>query len=894
MGSPEGIRDVLADRYTFERELGRGGMAVVYLAQDRRHDRPVALKVLLPELAASLGPERFQREIRFAARLQHPHILTVLDSGEAAGQLWFTMPFVEGESLRARLRRERQLAIEDALRIAIETARALDHAHRHDVIHRDIKPENILLTKDGDTLVADFGIARALAGSEERLTETGLAVGTPAYMSPEQAAGDKSLDARTDIYSLGCVVYEMLTGEPPFNSPTMQAMIARRLTEPAPSVRAARATVPPAVDEAIRRALAPVAADRFATVGQFAHALQAAQSTTPPVATAAITPPAAVEPAPSSSAGEPRRRAFPVAAAALTAGLLIGGGLLFAWRRTHAGAEAAGGPRVVAVLPFDNLGDSADAYFADGLSDEVRSKLGQVAGLEVIARGSSIEYRKTAKRPTEIARELGADYLLTATVRWEKSGGKSRVRVTPELVDARPGLAARSRWGQQFDASLTDVFQVQADIATKVASALGVALADSTQRRITAKPTENLAAYDEFLKGEAASQGMSVSQLSNLRRAIGYYERAVALDSNFAIAWARLSHARTRLYGNGVPDPTLGEQARVAAERARRIRPDEPLVFRAFGAYYALVALDLARVQREYEQGLRLAPDNVALLSGLATIELALGRWDSAAARLSRAALLDPRSVTVANGLANVNTLLRRYAAADSASARSLALAPSNINSVFYKVLGELGQGNLDSARAVIRVAQKQTDPATLFSYLATYQDLYWALDDEAQRQVLEYPPSAFDNDRAAWGLVRTHLYHLRGDRARTAIYADSARIALEEQSRLAPEDAQRHVLSGVALAYLGRTAEAVREGQRGVELLPLSKDTYIGPYLQLQLARIYMLLGEQDKAMDQLEPLLRVPYYLSPGWLRIDPTFDPLRKNPRFMKLLEGTNSAA
>ena len=890
MGSPEGIRNGLADRYTFERELGRGGMAVVYLAHDRRHDRPVALKVLLPELAASLGPERFQREIRFAARLQHPHILTVLDSGGAAGQLWFTMPFVEGESLRGRLRRERQLAIEDALRIAIETARALDYAHRHDVIHRDIKPENILLTKDGDTLVADFGIARALAGAEERLTETGLAVGTPAYMSPEQAAGDKALDARTDIYSLGCVLYEMLSGEPPFNSPTMQAMIARRLTEPAPSVRAMRSAVPAAVDEAIRKALAPVAADRFATVGQFAQALQAAQSTATPVATAAITMPAAVEPAPSISAGEPRRRAFPVAAAALTAGLLIGGGLLFAWRRTHTGAEASSGARDVAVLPFDNLGDSTDAYFADGLSDEVRSKLGQVAGLEVIARGSSIEYRKTAKRPAEIARELGADYLLTATVRWEKSGGKSRVRVTPELVDARPGQAARSRWGQQFDASLTDVFQVQADIATRVAGALGVALADSTQRRLTAKPTENLAAYDEFLKGEAASQGMGVSQLSSLRRAIGYYERAVALDSSFAIAWARLSHARTRLYGNGVPDPALGEQARIAAERARRLRPDEPLVFRAFGAYHAIVDLDLARAQREYEQGLRLAPDNVALLVGLATIEPAFRRCDSAAARLSRAALLDPRSVSVANGLANVNTMLRRYAAADSASARSLALAPSNINSIFYKVLGELGRGDLDSARAVIRAAQKHTDPATLISYLALYQDLYWALDDEAQRQVLEYPVSAFDDDRAAWGLVRTHLYHLRGDRARTAIYADSARIALEEQSRAAPEDAQRHVLLGTALAYLGRKTEAVRKGQRGVELLPLTKDAYTGAYLQLQLARIYMLLGEQEKAMDQLEPLLQMPYYLSPGWLRIDPTFDPLRKHPRFMKLVEGT----
>src|SRR6185437_13475396 len=286
------------------------------------------------------------------------------------------------------------------------------------------------------------------------------------------------------------------------------------------------------------------------------------------------------------------------AAIALTAGLLIGGGLLFAWRHTSSNGPPSGA-RVVAVLPFDNLGDSADAYFADGVSDEVRSKLGQVKGLEVIARGSSLEYRRTTKRPTEIARELGADYLLTGTVRWEKSGGSSRVRVTPELVDARPGQAARSRWGQQFDASLTDVFQVQADIATKVADALGVALADSTQRQLTAKPTESLAAYDEFLKGEAASQGMSVVDPLNLRRAIGYYEQAVALDSTFAVAWARLSHARSRLYVNGVPDPALGEQARLAAERARRLKPKEPLVYRAFGAYYGNVPLDLARALAE-------------------------------------------------------------------------------------------------------------------------------------------------------------------------------------------------------------------------------------------------------------------------------------------------------
>ena len=899
MGLPDGLRDALADRYVLERELGRGGMAVVYLAHDVRHDRPVALKVLLPELAASLGPERFQREIHLAARLQHPHILTVLDSGEAAGRLWFTMPFVEGESLRDRLRRERQLPVDDALRIAVEAARALDYAHKHGVIHRDIKPENIMLTADGSTLVADFGIARALDSVDDGLTQTGFSIGTPAYMSPEQAAGDKGLDPRTDLYSLASVLYETLAGEPPFTGPTAQAMAARRLTEPAPSVRALRPTVPPAVDEAIRKALAPVAADRFATAAQFAQALHVT-ATGPAAATVTVAVPAGPpqaapagppQAAPAAPLSRPSRRPVPVAAVALTAGLLIGGGLLFAWRHSGGGAEPGGGTRIVAVLPFDNLGDSADAYFADGVSDEVRTKLGQVAGLEIIARGSSLEYRHSTKRANEIAHELGADYLLTGTVRWEKSGGASRVRVTPELVDARPGQAARSRWGQQFDASLTDVFQVQADIATKVADALGVALADSARRQLTAKPTESLAAYDEYLKGEAASQGMAARDPGALRRALGFYQRAVTLDSTFAIAWARISQASSRVYGNSVPDPALGEQARLAAERARRLKPDEPLVYRAFGAYYAIVhPIRPDRAVAEYQQGVRLFPDNAMMLTALATNELTLGRWDSAATRLARATLLDPRSASIAIVLADVRTNLRQYTSADSAADRALALAPTNPAVPWQKTLVALARGDLDSARSVIRAAARQIDPGTLLAYFATYQDIYWALDDAQQQQVLALPPSAFDDDRATWAIIRAQLYQLRGDRVRTAIYADSARMGLEEQTRAAPDDAQRHVFLGLALAYLGRKADAIREGKRAVELQPISRDASTGPYIQNQLVRIYLLVGEPEKALDQLEPLLRMPYYLSPGWLRIDPTFDPLRNNPRFKKLVAGT----
>ncbi len=886
-------------------------MATVYLAQDVRHERPVALKVLLPELAASLGPDRFQREIKLAARLQHPHILTVHDSGEAAGQLWFTMPYVEGESLRDKLRRERQLGLEDALRVTREAAAALDYAHRHGVIHRDIKPENILLTAEGDTLVADFGIARALGG-DERLTQTGMSVGTPAYMSPEQASGDKAVDARTDVYSLGAVLYEMLAGEPPFTGPTAQAIILKRFTEPAPSVRRGRPSVPDAVDQAIQRALAPVPADRFPTAAEFARALQigatgaTAASAAPPVAVPAApattvatpagamppvvaTPSAGTPPAKPARAASPTRR-LPVTAISLAVGFLIGLGVLFAWRRTHAAASESAGPRVLAVLPFQNLGDSADAYFADGMTNEVRGKLSRLADMEVIASGSSNEYRHTTKRPQDIARELGADYLLTATVQWEKvPGGASRVRVSPELVDVAPGHPPRTRWQQSFDASLTDVFQVQADIAGKVASALNVALGDSARHELATKPTANLAAYDAYLKGEAASQSMAAVDPASLRRAIGFYEQAVALDSTFVPAWAQLARARAMLYANSTPSPELAAEARLAAERAQALGPERPEGQLALGDYYGDIPVDNPRALAAYQAGLKLAPNDVDLLGAAGVTEQALGHWDASLPHLAKASALDPRSANTARRTGVTLLYLRRYPEAQAAMDRALALAPANLHIIEQQAMVALAQGDLAGAQKTVRAALTSVEPAALLAYFGVYWDLYWVLDHAQQQQLLLLPPSAFDDDRATWAIVRAQTYELRGNQAEARVYADSARLAYEAQLRATPDDGQRHVLRGLALAYLGRKAEAIVEGKRGVALLPISRDAYEGPYIQHQLVRIYLLVGEPEKALDQLEPLLKMPYYLSPGWLRIDPTFTPLKGNPRFERLVAG-----
>ncbi len=902
----EQLQTGLSGTYVLERELGRGGMATVFLAHDLKHDRPVALKVLLPELAATLGPDRFQREIRFAARLQHPHILTVLDSGEASGQLWFTMPYVEGESLRARLRREGQLALKDALRIAREAAQALHYAHQRQIIHRDIKPENILLTADGSTLVADFGIARALGGEAgDSLTQTGMSVGTPQYMSPEQASGDRGVDARSDIYSLACVLYEMLGGEPPYTGATPQVILMRRFSDPVPSVRKIRGNVPESVDQALQQALAQVPGDRFPTAAAFADALE---TVTTPTATptamsqAASAPPALVKTAPSPAAGpttptgrSPRR--LPLAAITLALGFVIGLGVLFAWRRSHSGADAdtaatsgGGGQKRVAVLPFENLGDSSTAYFADGMTDEVRGKLSQLPGLAVIARASSNEYRHTTKPPQVIARELGADYLLTATVRWEKRpDGTNRVRVSPELVRVAPGAAATTTWQQAFDAALTDVFQVQADIAGKVASSLDVALGSTERHALTEKPTANLAAYDAFLKGEAASQGIAVTDPASLRRAISLYQQAVVLDSTFVQAWAQLARAQAYYYYVGTPTPAAADLARHAAERAAVLAGGRAEGQLALGDYYAEVLGEPGQALAAYEAGLKVAPSSADLLTASALAEQSLGRWEAALAHIQRAQTLDPRSVLTARRLGLTLIRLRRYPEALVAAEHGVALSPTNLQLLEILAMVHLAQGDLPGARAVIQAAPAEVSPTSIVAFMANYWDLYWLLDDAQQRLLLRLPPSAFDDDRGTWGITLAQTYWVRGDQKRARAYADSSLSAVEEVLRDTPDNPQQLAFQGLALAYLGRKADAIRDGERAVALFPTTKDGYTGPYLQHLLVRIYLLVGEPEKALDNLEPLLKTPYHLSPGWLRIDPTFAGLKGNPRFERLMAG-----
>src|SRR5437667_2493329 len=477
------LQVALAERYSIERELGHGGMATVYLAEDLKHRRLVALKVLSPDLAASLGTDRFLREIDIAARLTHPHILPLHDSGEADGLLYYVMHYVEGESLRGRLNRERQLPLEDALHITAEVADALDYGDSHDVLHRDSKPENILF-QSGHAVVSDFGIARALGvAGVSRVTGTGIAVGTPGYMSPEQAGGVEQPDGRSDLYSLGCVLYEMLAGDPPFTGWSAGAILARQAAGPVPRLRTVRDTVPDWVEQAVTRALAKAPADRFATAADFIAALiQPRTVTGAEPAAALVQPPAAAN--------------------------------------------------SIAVLPFLNMSaDPENEYFSDGMTEEIVHALSAVGSLRVASRTSSFAFKGATQNIRTIGEKLQVRTVLEGSVR----RADTKLRVTAQLINAADGFHL---WSATYEREMKDVFAIQDEIARAIVTALKLKLTDEPSLALVEPRTASVEAYALYLKARYFWRRKSAS---GLKKGIEYFQQAIAVDPGYSLAYAGLA-----------------------------------------------------------------------------------------------------------------------------------------------------------------------------------------------------------------------------------------------------------------------------------------------------------------------------------------------------------------
>ncbi len=649
----------LADRYRLERELGQGGMATVYLADDVKHHRKVAVKVLRPELAAALGAERFLREIETTANLRHPHILPLYDSGEADGFLYYVMPFVEGESLRERLTRERQLPIADALAIAREVADALGYAHARGVVHRDIKPENILL-EGGHAVVADFGIARAVsAAGADRLTQTGISVGTPSYMSPEQAAGDPDLDGRSDLYSLGCVLYEMLGGQPPFTGPTAEAVARQHMITQAAPVTNLRPTVPAEVAGALARTLAKNPADRFNPAAQFVEALAASA-------------PAAVA---------PRRSPVRLVAAAAAVVAVVIAGVWVAGRAPGRGG-AAGAIERIAVLPMDNqTGDSGQTFFADGMTRELIGVLTD-AGVRVLGHRAVAAYRNTTLPASQIARELGVDAIVSGAVL--KAGDV--VQVAAELTDPRTG---ENLWARTFSRPAPDVVTLQHEVALEIARGIRARLTADQERALGSARPVDPRAYTQYLLGQAQA---TLRTPDGYYRSVEHLNRSIALDSTFAPAWAAL--AMTNAYGL-LYQLTARDSGRAAIERAsaRAAALDDRLADSWFARGVALLHADwdFAAAEDAFHRGLeRTGSTEAQGLRGWTLWET--GRHAEAIAATQALIALEPTTAQWRSDIA-----WSYWSSGDSAAARASLLHAIAVDSTFYEAYDLLGMVESDA-----------------------------------------------------------------------------------------------------------------------------------------------------------------------------------------------------
>ena len=884
-GDPEGdlaprLQEILGPGYRVERELKPGGMSRVFVAEDTALGRRVVVKVLAPRLAAELDTERFQREIRIAAGLQHPHILPLHAAGSGAGLLYYTMPFVEGESLRARLDRTGAMPVTEAARLLREIADALSYAHQRGIIHRDLKPANILLGA-GHALIIDFGIAKAVSAAATEVsgagggaTSTGFVLGTPSYMAPEQAAGDP-IDHRSDLYALGCVGYELLAGVPPFTGETAQELLAAHLADDPEPLAKRRAGVPRALTELVMRLLAK----RRTARPQSADEVLAVLDT---LRTADLEQPA---PRPGWSRG--RWVAGAVGLAGIVAVVALAMDRHEAPAPETATAAAPDTKRtMIAVLPFENLGRPEDEYFASGLTEEITSRLTGLEGLGVISRASVGEYRGSDRPLAQVARELGVDYLLQGSVRWDTTGGAPRARIIPSLVRARD---ERRLWSERYDTRFADLFEMQAEIAQAVAQALGVAIGIPERQALARRPTDNPEAYAYYLRGTDYLVG-SWGEARKLRIARDMFGRAVALDSGFALAFARLSEAHSALYAS-TPDGTDRDvqQARSAAETALRLRPDLAETHVAMGYYHTRCHKAYDEALRELATADRLQPNSGEVAEALGLVLRRRGRMGEALEELERAARLNPRSAELASDIGMTAWFLRRYPVSERYLDQALALAPDWVAPWAQKVwLLASWRGDLDSARALFSAAVPKVGLGNLIGYMNP-DAVFLVPEDTASRTAFEQlAVRDFEDDTALYALTKAEWHRLRGAPRMVRIYSDSARRNLEVELKENQVLSWRRAFLGYAYAGLGRREDAVREGVAGEAMVPPATDPMGRAFAAFAVARIYALVDDRPAAIAKLDTLLGIPSPVSVQLLRVDPTWARLRAEPAFRRLLE------
>src|SRR3954451_23685130 len=702
MDLSERLQTALAASYRIEREPGGRGMSRVFVAAEIALGRRVVIKVLPPELAAELSVDRFRREIQLAASLQHPHIVPLLAAGPADDMLYYTMPLIEGESLRTRIDRQGELPVGDTIRILRDVVDALACAHEHGIVHRDIKPDNVLLSRNHG-LVADFGVAKALskATGTSSFTGTGLALGTPAYMAPEQATADPNVDHRADIYAVGALAYEMLLGRPPFSGSSAQAVLAAQVTQSPDPVTRHRSSVPPALAAVVMRCLEKRPADRYQSTEELLGLLDTMG--TPSAGMAATEARLPGHRSLGSRLGSiGRQRAVYLGLGAL---IVLGLGWSFAHSRSGRPDEiSAAAAKSVVVLPFENVGRPEDEYFADGVTEEITNRLTGIGGLRVISRNSAKQYKTTQKPLRQVGQELGVGYALVGTVRWAKVGDSSQVRVSQELIRVNDGTNV---WAHGYDAMASGIFRVQSEIAEQVASALNVALADPERRALAARPTSNPEADDYYLRGKQYfERGYGEAPL---KQSESMYRKALDADPEFALAWAALSRTHDLLnwfYYDRSEERRA--QQKEAAERSLSLDPNLPEGHVALGMYFYHVLLNYEAGLREFEVARQLRPNDSEVYSTMALVQRRQGKWQEAYENQKKGLVLDPRSFPTLFEIGSTAVQVKALDEAEHYFTQATIIAPDE--PAGYTGLWEaaLAEGNLQHGLEILRTGIKR------------------------------------------------------------------------------------------------------------------------------------------------------------------------------------------
>ncbi len=871
-----------AGRYQVIEELGKGGMGRVYRVVDTKIDEEVALKLIKPEIVDKKTLERFSNELKLARKISHRNVCRMFHLGEENGTNYITMEYVRGESLKDIIKMMGQLSPSQAVFIAKQACEGLAEAHRLGIVHRDLKPSNIMVDRAGNVRIMDFGIARSL--DTKGITRAGAMIGTPEYMSPEQVDG-KEADRRSDIYSLGIILYEMVTGQVPFQGDNSLMIAFKHKSEEPQNPRKLNPQIPEELSRVILKCIEKDKEKRFLGTEDLSSELseiEEGMSTTRLVISEKKSTVL-------NQVNKTFRKHWVTVASFFLILVVIGISIVYSVNNKKPAFFP--GQKMLVVLPFHNLGPPEDEYFADGITDEITSRLASLSGIGVISRTSAIQFKDTNKTTKQIGEDLGTDYILEGSVRWNRSpAGKGRVRVNPQLIRVSDDT---NLWSETYEEVIEDIFSVQSKIAEQVARELDLTVLEPERRALNVKPTNNLEAYDLFLQARNHEmRGWSSSDNQEFERSIELLDKATQLDPEFALAYINKSILHSRMYFFGI-DRTEQRLAksRKAVDKALALQPDLPDAQMALAFYYYWGLLDYDRAVEIFKSVQKARPNFSPELLGY--VERRKGKWEQALEKLKKAFKLSPRFPQLAYEIGLTYLGLRQYKQAVEWFDRTLSIESGHFAAQLGKVTAAfLSQGNTREARILL----KTLPPHRLSDYTWFVLDMFDKKYQEALKRLDSMPYDSFKEQHFYFekNLAYAFIYHAKKDIRLMRKHAELALIALEKAVGEYPKDPRYHAALGQALAYLGREEEAIQEGNRAAEIYPAFKDAANGPVYVLNLARIYTVVGEDDRAIEQLEYLVSISssefiwQIVTVACLRTDPQWESLRKHKRFQLLLQ------